>query len=166
MSAADIMKSKSRGFSLTEMLIVIMVIGILAGMSMLAFGRQSEKAEATLIMSDLDTVKNAMLAYSMERRTRRSDGLEGWSAAAATAIMASLDKYTDANLGRGRTAPCFAELRVRYVNGVEVGFDGFPASDALRRELDKKVHDEGSAVSGMYSGSASGGDYSLWIRVK
>ena len=166
MGAADIMRSKSRGFSLTEILLVIVIIGILAGMSMLAFGRRSEKAEATLILSDLDTVKNAMLAYSMEHRTRRSDGLEGWDAASAVTIMASLDEYTDANLGQGRAAAYFARLSVRYGNGVEVGFDGFTASDALRDELDKKVRDRGSAVSGIYTGSASDGNYSLWLRVR
>jgi hypothetical protein len=137
-------------------------------MTMLVFGRNSEKAEVALIMSDLDTVKNAMLAYSMEHRTRRSDGLEGWNTAAPAVIMASLDEYTDANLGRGRAAPYFDNLRIRYANGVEVGFDGFPASSALRTELDKKLRDENdvSAVKGIYSGSAAGGSYSLWLRVR
>jgi prepilin-type N-terminal cleavage/methylation domain-containing protein len=164
MDADDIMKSKSRGFSLTEVLLVIIVIGILAGMSMLVFGRRSENAEAAVIMSDLDTVKNAMLAYSMEHRTRRSDGLDGWNTADSTTIMASLDKYVGSNLGGGNAAPRFASLSVSYTNGIEVGFNGFPASNALQAELTKKVHDERNAVR--YSGSGSGGNYSLWLRVR
>jgi type II secretory pathway pseudopilin PulG len=161
------MRLKSRGFMLVEVLLVVIVIGILAGMVMLAFGNRSEKAEAAVIMSDLDTVKNAMLAYSMEHRTRTSDGLDGWNAATSVRIRASLDKYVDSNLGGGNAAPRFANLKVRYpANGIEAGFDGFPASGALQAELAKKVHDKNNAASGIYSGSASGGTYSLWIRVR
>lgn len=166
MRAADIMKSKSRGFSLTEVLLVIIVIGILAGMSMLVFGRRSESAEAAMIMSDLDTVKNAMLAYSMEHRTRRSDGLDKWNSAVPATIMASLDKYLDPGFRQGRASSYLDRLKVRYTNGIEVGFDGFGASNVLRDELDKKVRNEASAVRGIYAGTASGGNYSLWLRVR
>jgi general secretion pathway protein G len=173
MSAANIMKLKFRGFSLVEVLLVIMIVGILAGGVMLAFGSRSEKAEATVMMSDLDAVKNAMLAYSMEHRTRRTDGLDGWGSAvwestnpALPTIRRSLDKYLDSNLGRGDAASRFAKLKVRYANGIEVGFDDFPASNALKDELTKKVHDVNNAANGMYSGSPSVGGYSLWIRVR
>jgi prepilin-type N-terminal cleavage/methylation domain-containing protein len=164
MRAADIMRSKFRGFSLVEVLLVIMIIGILAGMSMLVFGSRSEKAEASVIMSDLDTLRNAMLAYSMEYRTRTSDGLRGWDLASAAAIQTSLDKYLDANFGRGESASRLSKLKVRYTNGIEVGFDGFQASKVLREELDRRVNDSRNAAA--YSGAVSQGNYSLWLKVR
>ncbi|MDR1138110.1 MAG: type II secretion system GspH family protein [Synergistaceae bacterium] len=157
----DVMETKSRGFSLVEVLIVIMVIGILAGMSMFAFGSWREKTQATVILSELDSAKNAMLAYSMQHRTRTSDGLDGWGLANTAAITASLDKYLDAGFSKGESASRFGVLRVSDDNGIWVGFQNFPASDALKNEINKKVSD-----NNIYSGKANGNTYSLWLKIR
>lgn len=76
------LKRKSKGFTLVELLIVVIIIGILAGMMMLSTGSATAKAEATKIVSDLRNMKAAaVMVYA--------DAGE-WPTA-----LASLDVYLD-----------------------------------------------------------------------
>ena len=76
------LKKKSKGFTLVELLIVIIIIGILAGMMMLSTGGATAKAEATKIVSDLRNMKSAaVMVYADSGQ---------WPTA-----LASLDEYLD-----------------------------------------------------------------------
>ena len=56
-------KRKNRGFTLIEMLIVITLIGILSGGLMLTMSAGTDKAEASRIVSDLNSMKLAAGLY-------------------------------------------------------------------------------------------------------
>lgn len=55
--------SNRKGFTLVELLIVIVVIGILSAMMMLSSSEAVSSAKATAIVSDLRSLKTAALAY-------------------------------------------------------------------------------------------------------
>jgi prepilin-type N-terminal cleavage/methylation domain-containing protein len=164
--ANSVLKSKSRGFGLTELLVVIVLIGILAGMTMLVMGSNTDKVEATVILAELDAAKSAMLAYSMEHRTRTSDQLGGWDSVGSAVILSSLDKYLESSARTNpKAADRFSRMAVRYGQNnakIEIGFRGFSADRGMWNALDKKVQiSEGYAIQ-----RPSNVAVDLWIRVK
>lgn len=76
-------RGRSEGFTLVEMLIVIIIIGILAGMMMLSTGAATDKAEATRIVSDMRSMKTACVMYYADYGEWPEE------------INASFDKYLD-----------------------------------------------------------------------
>jgi prepilin-type N-terminal cleavage/methylation domain-containing protein len=161
----DLRRAKSRGFSLAEVLTAIIIIGILAGMSMLAMGRNSDSTEAVGIMSALDSGKSALLAYSMEHKNRRGDPIDTFIGVTGSGVVkASLDSYLDpAVKSGGKASALFDHLQVRRTGQVlEIGFISFGATPGIGRALGKKVH----LSSDGYSLAGSGNTYSLWMRVR
>ena len=78
------MLKKSKGFTLVELLIVIIIIGILAGMMMLSTGGATAKAEATKIVSDMRNMKAAAIMVYADNSVWPTD-------------IRSLDNYLDQN---------------------------------------------------------------------
>jgi len=68
---------KRTGFTLVELLIVIIIIGILAGAMLLVAGSGQDKAEATKIVSDLRTLKAAVLMYWADNPNAVSADIDG-----------------------------------------------------------------------------------------
>ncbi|MCF0247875.1 MAG: type II secretion system protein [Synergistes sp.] len=82
-------RRRSKGFTLVEMLIVIIIIGALSGMMMLSTGSATDKAEATRIVSDMRNIKAAAIMYYSDHSAwPESHNFDGNA-------YASLDKYLD-----------------------------------------------------------------------
>jgi general secretion pathway protein G len=152
-----IRKRGAGGFTLVEILLVIMIIAILAGGIMIAFSRGSDNADAAAVMSNLDAAKNALLAYSMEHRTRTSDTLGDFISAGSDAIISSLDKYMSSRLSM--------TVDVDEDQGkIRIGFVNIPANQGLIKALERKA--AAGQNSANYQVTSSGGTYSIWLIVK
>jgi type II secretory pathway pseudopilin PulG len=145
------------------------MIGILSGGVMLAFGNNTDNAEAAAVLSELDMAKNALQGYSMRHRTRLSDGLADLEGRTPAAITASLDQYFDAGSRAKITSPGnstherFNRIQLQTISGdLRIGFESFPASSALQKAIGRKL---ANAPAG-YIGSSSGSSYTVWLNVK
>ena len=65
---------KRKGFTLVELLIVIIIIGILAGALLLVAGAGTDKATATKVVSNMRNVKAGALMYYADNNVWPTDG--------------------------------------------------------------------------------------------
>lgn len=59
--------SRQQGFTIIELLIVIVVIGILATISIVAYNGVQDKARLAIVHSDLSNAKKKLMAYGVEK---------------------------------------------------------------------------------------------------
>jgi general secretion pathway protein G len=124
-------KARKSGFTLVELLIVTVIIGILAGMMMLTMGSATDGAEATKIINDLRLVKSAAGLY-------RAD-YDAWpdnnsTASITGSVLKSLEKYMDKGLGISyENAIYVTKSDDRYMYGIK----STNLSDGAKKKLGK-----------------------------
>jgi len=91
-----------RGFTLIEMIIVIIIMGILAAVIIPQIGTSTADAKLSTVKTDLTTLRNAVEIYYAQHNStypgyNANDGTAGPAAAgaAATAFVEQLTQYTD-----------------------------------------------------------------------
>jgi prepilin-type N-terminal cleavage/methylation domain-containing protein len=83
-----------RGFTLVELLVVTVIIGIIAGMMMITMGATTESAKGVKVINDLRLIKTAAVAYFFEYDELPSEGLTIGTSGSAV-LAASIDKFLD-----------------------------------------------------------------------
>ncbi len=71
--------ANSAGFTLVEIMIVVVIIGLMAAMAIPAFGRVRERTENTTVANDLRTFSAAFDQYALE--------IGSWPADAASGVV-------------------------------------------------------------------------------
>ena len=139
------MLKKSKGFTLVELLIVIIIIGILAGMMMLATGAATDKAEATKIVANMRSIKAAAVMYYADNNA--------WPTVTFTDNgTSSLDEYLDQKPGAGYKV-------VNSSTAYAVSYGGTDSKIATANGgINKKLADM-AANSGLYNGVSSDTKY-------
>ena len=142
-----------KGFTLVELLIVIIIIGILAGAMMLVAGTSRDSAEASKIISDLRNVKAAALMWLTENPAGYKDtdwtGLDG--------DPTPLNKYLDKPLPsthnylfktgevtlRAAEGTTPAETATVWFLGYDLGDDAANVRDGVKNNLAKQASSVG-----------------------
>jgi len=140
-------KGARKGFTLVELLIVIIIIGILAGAMMLVAGTSRDLAEASRIISDLRNMKAAALMWMAENPT-------GYSITDWTKLQSDpspLNKYLDRPLDKNTMRFTFE------VGTIIISWKGSGAT-AEQYKPEEKVYKEEAWFLG-YDLAASVGKY-------
>lgn len=86
------MRKRSRGFSLVEILIVIIIIGVLSGSLLVTVGSATSRSEASKIVSNLKILKTATIMYYSDNHEWFSQSDEGWGVISINEIRPYLDR--------------------------------------------------------------------------
>ncbi|MEA3508339.1 MAG: prepilin-type N-terminal cleavage/methylation domain-containing protein, partial [Synergistota bacterium] len=131
-------KRKARGFTLVELLIVIVIIGILAGSLLLVMGSGTDKANATKIVSNMRTLKAATLMYYADN--------DSWT---GVETSGNLDTYLDRSIGS------IYSITNDATNGIDVFANVTSEDTGVKTRLTGMASD-----SGLYADAAESADYS------
>lgn len=133
-------RAAKKGFTLVEILIVVIILGILAAIVIPQFTEASSEARVSSVMTNLQTIRSQLLLY----KTQHKEVYPG-SASDATVFGDQMTQYTDADGAISATPdaahpygpylqsvpanPISGSKVVRVVNNVATTFAA-PAADA------------------------------------
>lgn len=131
------------GFTLVELLIVIVIIAILAGMMMISTGSATDRAEATKILSDMRALKVAAIMYTHDN---------GWSDRPTYEITGnpgpnwdkSFEKYLDRSIDRSYFADNSGTFHVLFgrTNGTTGDATKWLVGPTMNPKLPKGVQEQ------------------------
>jgi prepilin-type N-terminal cleavage/methylation domain-containing protein len=92
--------TRARGYTLVELLLVIVIIAVLAGFVLIVNGSGSAKAEAAKVLSNMEAMKAALLLDSKQTISRTNDPLGSLVGQTATVILNTASRHTDTAFDR------------------------------------------------------------------
>ncbi len=146
-----------RGFTLVELLIVITIIGILSGGLMLTMSAGTDRAEATRIVTDLNSLKLAAGVYY-------ADNVGG----EMTSGISNLKNYVSAPEKLDGEQTLYSFVIDEDSGEWYVGYDISSASSGVRESLQKMAESNGllkstsTDTSDVYDGGTAG----VYVRVR
>ena len=109
------MKSRAKkGFTLVEILIVVIILGILAAIVIPQFTSASAEARISNLVTNLQTVRSQLLLY----KTQHNEAYAG-SASDATLFGKQMTQYTDVSGGVSATPSSSPGSRRRHLSQAE-----------------------------------------------
>ena len=160
------MKTREGGFTLVELLIVIMIIAILVGMLMLATGMSMNSVEAAKVINDLRNLKSAAILFYGDRLVWPGPGDE-----------AQLNNYSDRPIVIDGTAGrytviiggAYPDPNNPDISRVNIGIEltGAANSDGVKEKLANKARDAGllntaQNAAEIYDGSGN----QVWMSMR
>jgi len=163
-------KGARRGFTLVELLIVIIIIGILAGAMMLVAGTSRDSAEASRIISDLRNMKAASLMWMADNPSTVKK-TEWQTLGDNQSNLDKLNKYLDRPLidqshpykfvVQTRTIPAVGTTPAQQYEAWLLGYKVSDLRDGVKKNLAKQAQS-----AGLFGGDANGIRGTVWPLTK
>lgn len=135
---------KRRGFTLVELLIVIIIIGILAGALLLVASSGTDRANATKIIHDLRSIKASAVMKTSE------DG--NWNWVDTSGNISDIREYGDRDVSKSSIASYDIVPGSTYSSEVWIEASNIIIGAASKLEIQAKEN-------GLYAQASTSGDY-------
>ena len=142
-------RRRSAGFTLVEIMIVVVIIGFLASMAIPAFQRVRRNVQNTAFANDLRLARNAAEQYIMEVGTYPPDGAAG--------MPSELSPYMPSRINDGPT-PVGGVWDWDYEQfGFKAGISVYkPTADAAQMQEVDRLVDDGDLSAGYFRARSQG----------